>query len=83
MFLKEQIEFLHNTGKMPDWVYYQQNRNGITENYREQKTKIHQKTKQERKGNQQEKELEDYIQKDIEEIVQKSINEVLQNIRLE
>lgn len=83
MFSKEQVEYLHNTGKMPDWAYYQQNGNGITENYREQKAKIHQKTKQESKGNQQEKELEDYIQKDIEEIVQKSINEVLQNIRLE
>ena len=40
MFSKEQVEYLHNTGKMPDWAYYQQNGNGITENYREQKANI-------------------------------------------
>ena len=30
--LKE-IEYLHDTGKMPDWIYYQQNGKSATENY--------------------------------------------------
>ena len=29
----EQIEYLHNTGKMPDWIYYQQNGKSASENY--------------------------------------------------
>lgn len=37
---KEQIEYLHDTGKMPDWIYYQQNGKSASENYREQKLKI-------------------------------------------
>ena len=32
-FSKEQIEYLHNAGKMPDWAYYQQNGATAQENY--------------------------------------------------
>ena len=58
MFLKEQIEFLHNTGKMPDWAYYQQNRNSIAENYREQKAKIYREIRQDTVQKLQETEIE-------------------------
>ena len=83
MFSKEQVEYLHNTGKMPDWAYYQQNGNGITENYREQKAKIDQRIIQDNERKQQEKEMERYIQKSIEEAIQKSMIEILKNTRIE
>lgn len=80
MFSKEQVEFLHNTGKMPDWAYYQQNGNGITENYREQKAKIDQRIIQDIERKQYGKETEKNIQESIEEIIQKSMIEILKNI---
>lgn len=83
MFSKEQVEYLHNTGKMPDWVYYQQNGNGITENYREQKAKIDQRIIQDIERKQQGKEMERCIQESIEEVIQKSMIEILKNIRIE
>lgn len=83
MFSKEQVEYLHNTGKMPDWVYYQQNGNGITENYREQKAKIDQRIIQDIERKQQGKEMERYIQESIEEVIQKSIIEILKNMKIE
>lgn len=80
MFSKEQVEYLHNTGKMPDWAYYQQNGNGITENYREQKVKIDQRIIQDIERKQYGKETEKNIQESIEEIIQKSMIEILKNI---
>lgn len=82
MFLKEQIEFLHNTGKMPDWVYYQQNRNGITENYREQKAKIYREIRQDTVQKLQETEIEKYIEEDISNIIQKALLGISNNIKL-
>lgn len=38
-FSKEIIEQLHNTGKMPDWAYYQQNDKSAAENYTEIKSR--------------------------------------------
>ena len=36
----EMIEWLHNTGRMPDWAYYQQNGKSADENYAAQKARI-------------------------------------------
>lgn len=33
---KEQIEYLHYIGKIPDWAYYQQNGATVQENYNRQ-----------------------------------------------
>lgn len=35
-YTKEQIEYLHDSGKMPDRVYYQQNGATAQENYNRQ-----------------------------------------------
>ena len=35
-YTKEQIEYLRNSGKMPDWAYYQQNGATAQENYNRQ-----------------------------------------------
>lgn len=39
----EQIENLHDTGKMPDWIYYQQNGKSLSENYFRIKNEMHRK----------------------------------------
>ena len=31
----EQIEWLHDNGKMPDWAYYQQNGKSVQANFEE------------------------------------------------
>ena len=50
-YTKEQIEYLHDSGKMPDWAYYQQNRTTAQENYNRQiqaiRTKLKDKYKEE------------------------------------
>ena len=35
-YTKEQIEWLHDNGLMPDWAYYQQNGKTAQENWNEQ-----------------------------------------------
>ena len=82
MFSKEQIDFLHDTGKMPDWAYYQQNRNNIAENYREQKTKIYREIRQDTVQKLQETEIEKYIEEDISNIIQKALLGISNNIKL-
>ena len=62
-FSKEQIEYLHNTGKMPDWVYYQQNGASAQENYNRQQLEQRQRMTQQL----QEKELEEIIKKEGED----------------
>ena len=82
MFSKEQVEYLHNTGKMPDWAYYQQNGNGITENYREQKAKIYREIRQDTVQKLQETGIEKYIEEDISNIIQKALLGISNNIKL-
>ena len=36
MLSKEMLEYLHDSGQMPDWAYYQQNGKSASENLREQ-----------------------------------------------
>lgn len=82
MFSKEQVEYLHNTGKMPDWAYYQQNGNSIAENYREQKAKIYREIRQDTVQKLQETEIEKYIEEDISNIIQKALLGISNNIKL-
>ena len=82
MFSKEQIDFLHDTGKMPDWAYYQQNRNSIAENYKEQKAKIYREIRQDTVQKLQETEIEKYIEEDISNIIQKALLGISNNIKL-
>ena len=65
-FSKEQIEYLHNAGKMPDWAYYQQNGATAQENYNRQKLEQRQRMTQQL----QEKELEEIIMKKVETILE-------------
>ena len=72
-FSKEQIEYLHNTGKMPDWVYYQQNGASAQENYNRQKLEQRQRMTQQL----QEKELEEIIMKKVEIILEDLFSDII------
>lgn len=72
-FSKEQIEYLHNTGKMPDWVYYQQNGASAQENYNRQKLQQRQRMTQQL----QEKELEEIIMKKVEIILEDLFSDII------
>jgi len=39
-FTKEQIEYYHDIGLMPDWAYYQQNGASAQENFDRQRAKF-------------------------------------------
>ena len=72
-FSKEQIEYLHNTGKMPDWAYYQQNGGSAQENYNRQKIEQRQRITQKL----QEKELEEIIMKKIETMLEDLFSNII------
>ena len=72
-FSKEQIEYLHNAGKMPDWAYYQQNGGSAQENYNRQKLEQRQRITQKL----QEKELEEIIIKKVETILEDLFSNII------
>ena len=79
-YTKEQIEYLHDSGKMPDWAYYQQNRTTAQENYNRQIQAIRTKLKDKYKEEQQQKETEKQIENTLEEILNDLVNDLNFNI---
>lgn len=86
----EQIEYLHDTGKMPDWIYYQMNGKSAEENYRLQKMKIRKEIEQReqerrrheeerRRKKEEEKALEAEIEKKAEAAISKALDELLKD----
>ena len=73
---KEQIEYLHNAGLMPDMYYYQINGKSFQENY----ISIHRQRQQEYKKllveRQQQKELEKQLDTAIEEAIDKAFGKL-------
>ena len=87
-YTKDQIEWLHDNGYMPDWAYYQQNDKSPTMNLFEQTKKIKERALQaikqreeeaRRKEDQkkQEKEVEKQIEKQLEQGLEKAMQEIL------
>ena len=66
MLSDELIEYLHNSGAMPDWAYYQQARRSPMLNLQEQTDKFLQKIM-----------LENDIQKQLEEKIGKELDILL------
>ena len=82
----EEIEYLHDTGKMPDWIYYQQNGKTAQENYAIQKRKQHmefrRRMEEERRRKEREeaeKALEAEIEKKAEAAIEKALNDLLKD----
>ena len=78
---KDQLDYLHDTGKMPDWIYYQQNGKSASENYREQKLKIKQRFKDAVKEDQIRREAEaraaERFRDDLENEVQTALDKIV------
>lgn len=77
-YSKEIIEYLHDTGKMPDWIYYQQNGKSIQENYTAQKLK-QQKQIEELLDNRRRREEEARAEKELEAEIEKKVSDTVEN----
>ena len=80
-FTPEQIEYLHSTGQMPDWVYYQQNGKSAQENWNEQHRKIMENYRQreaEQRRQAEEKALEKKLEADLEKQIEKKLEKALE-----
>lgn len=73
---KEEIEYYHNSGLMPDWVYYQVNGKTVQENY----TDIIAKRDKEYSDSLNERELEESITKQIEETIDRHFDDILKEL---
>ncbi len=71
--IKEEIEYYHNSGLMPDWVYYQVNGKTAQENYID----IVMKRDQEYRDSLNEREVEESISKNLEETIDKYLDDIL------
>lgn len=80
----EEIEKLHNSGKMPDWYYYQVNGKSAWENYAEQFNKISKKKQIERELEiykaKRKAEIDAELEKQIEEKAAPEIEKVLDKL---
>ena len=81
----EQIEYLHERGLMPDWVYYQQNGKTAEENFRDQRKRLLERCEQreqERRREQakkEEKQLEAEMEKQLEKAIEKALDQLLKD----
>ena len=88
----QEIEWLHDRGKMPDWAYYQLNGKTAEENFLAQRRKLLAETQQrieerrqrEREAQEQkqlEKKIEAQVEKQVEEAIEKAIADLLKDFR--
>ena len=73
---KEEIEYYHNSGLMPDWIYYQVNGKTAEENYRD----ILMKRNKEYRDLIVDRELEDTISKRLEETIDNCLDNIISNL---
>lgn len=73
---KEEIEYYHNSGLMPDWIYYQVNGKTAEENYRD----ILMKRNKEYRDLIVDRELEDTISKRLEETIDNCLDNIISKL---
>lgn len=80
-FTKDQIEYLHNTGQMSDWAYYQTNGKTLQENYteirRRQAADNRRLLEERRQQKANEAALEAEIEKRVGTVVEKTLSDLL------
>lgn len=83
----EQIEWLHDNGKMPDWAYFQQNGKTAQQNYaeatRRAKEKIlkrYEAQQEEARRKAEEKKLEAELEKKMEKQLEKALEKALDDL---
>ena len=74
-YTKAQIEYLHDSGKMPDWAYYQQNGATAQENYNRQIQAFRNRLRDRQQEKQQQREIEKQIEKQIEETLEELLKD--------
>ena len=74
---KEEIERLHDQGKMPDWIYYQVNGKSATENFDEQRRKIYDNLRKREEEKQQKQKLE----KELQQLLEATLNDLLKDFK--
>lgn len=91
---QEEIERLHDSGNMPDWVYYQVNGKSAEENYREihnkrnlefrrQQLELWRNREKKRKEEaDQQKEMEKMINEMLDKKLEKSLDDLLKGLNL-
>lgn len=73
---KEEIEYYHNSGLMPDWIYYQVNGKTAEENYRD----ILLKRNKEYRDLIVDRELKDTISKRLEETIDNCLDNIISKL---
>lgn len=73
---KEEIEYYHNSGLMPDWIYYQVNGKTAEENYRD----ILMKRNKKYRDLIVDRELEDTISKRLEETIDNCLDNIISKL---
>ena len=86
-YTQEQIEWLHDNGKMPDWAYFQQNGKTAQQNYveatRRAKEKIlkrYREQQAEARRKAEEKELEKKLEAELEKKLEKTLEKALDDL---
>ena len=79
---KELIEQLHDSGKIPDWAYYQQNGATAQENYNRQIQAFRNRLRDRQPEIQQRKEIEKQIEKQLEDKIEETLEELLKDFNL-
>ena len=78
---KELIEYYHNNGEMPDWIYYQVNGKSATENYIDMVNKRDKELREEllrqREKEEMRRELEKEFEAKLEDTLEKALDELL------
>lgn len=80
VFSKEMLEYLHDSGQMPDWIYYQQNGKSIEENYRDIMNKRQRKYRQDLELQEYKCRRDKEIDKKLEEQLENKLEKMLDNI---
>lgn len=86
---KEMIEYLHRSGKLPDWMYYQLNGKTATENYNEQRQKFYNKIQADKELNEYKArrkaeidlEIESQIETEITPKIEKALDDLLKDFQ--
>lgn len=79
---KELIEYLHDSGKMPDLAYYQQNGATAQENYNRQIRAFSNGIRDRKQEKQQQKEIEEQIEKRLGDKIEETLEELLKDFNL-
>ena len=86
-YSKEMIEWLHDSGKMPDWAYYQQNGKTAQQNYTEATRRAKERLiaeynqqKEEARRREEQKKYEKELEKEIEKQAEEKIGKVLEEL---